>query len=345
MAHKSIRSAAFITFAVFAWLNIAPSASDAKARKQKKELVQSGKQAPLLWRDPAGMPARDLFYGPGGQRDQPQGPYTFEREDLDGTSPKYVVVDRNRVKWTVKLGPEVRSETAASRLVWAAGYFANEDYFLEDIEIQNMPAHLHRGRDQVREGGEIHAVRLKRHLEGEKKIANWHWRDNPLLGTRELNGLKTVMALINNWDLKDINTAIYSEKGSAEPIYMVSDLGASFGADGITFPKKRSKDNLDAYARSTFLRRVSLEYVDFGSPGPPSRAYLVVWPPRFVHRTRLESVGRRIPRADARWMGEILSRLSAQQIRDAFRASGYTPLEIDGFSHVIENRIAELKAL
>ena len=36
------------------------------------------------------------------------------------------------MKWRVKLGVEARPETVASRLVWAVGYYANEDYFLPE---------------------------------------------------------------------------------------------------------------------------------------------------------------------------------------------------------------------
>ena len=77
----------------------------------------------VLWRDPGDIATRNLFYGPGGAKDQPQGPYTFIKEDLDGSNPKFVVKDSNGVKWKVKLGLEARPETVATRLVWAVGYF------------------------------------------------------------------------------------------------------------------------------------------------------------------------------------------------------------------------------
>jgi hypothetical protein len=44
-------------------------------------------------------------------------------------------------------------------------------------------------------------------------------------------------------------------------------------------------------------------------------------------------------------MGTVLSRLSDQQIRDAFRASGFSADEVEGFAGVVKERIAELKAL
>ena len=59
----------------------------------------------------------------------------------------------------------------------------------------------------------------------------------------------------------------------------------------------------------------------------------------------LEWIGKRIPRGDARWLGELLARLSPEQIRDAFRAAGYSPEEIEGFSKIVEGRIAQLREL
>jgi hypothetical protein len=62
-----------------------------------------------------------LFYGSGGKDLEPRGPFTFVKEDLDGSNPKFVATAENGVKWKVKLGAEARPETAASRLVWAVG--------------------------------------------------------------------------------------------------------------------------------------------------------------------------------------------------------------------------------
>jgi len=44
-------------------------------------------------------------------------------------------------------------------------------------------------------------------------------------------------------------------------------------------------------------------------------------------------------------MGQLLARLSPEQIRDAFRAAGYTPEETEGFAKVVERRIGALTAL
>ena len=298
-----------------------------------------GDGTPVLWKAPA---SRDLFYGPGGRQNAPRCPCTFEKEDLDGTNPKFQVKDSRGVKWKVKLGLEARPETVATRLVWAAGYFATEDYLVGDTRIEGMPAHLHRGQKLVGPGGRIHDARFKKVPEGAKKIGTWSWKDDPYTGSREWNGLRVLMALINNWDLKDENNAIYRE--GSERVYLVSDLGTAFGTAGRSWPRDRAKDNLAWYGRSRFIRRTTADTVDFQSPARPMWVFLVN-PKEYFHRLHLEPLGRDVPRADARWLGRLLGSLSQAQLRDAFRAGGYSPAEIDIAVRLLESRIAELTDL
>ena len=84
--------------------------------------------------------------------------------------------------------------------------------------------------------------------------------------------------------------------------------------------------------------------VDFCAPNRASIAHLMD-PLEFIRRSKLRWIGRNIPRADAKWLGALLARLTPQQIRDAFRAGGYSPAEIDGFSAIVERRIASLNDL
>lgn len=302
---------------------------------------------PVLWREPVDISSRDLFYGPGGRANAPRGSFTFEKEDMEGTNPKFDVTDQDGVKWKVKLGAEAKPETVASRLVWAVGYFTNLDYFLPEFRANGMPAHLKRKNAAkfIESDGSMKDVRLKRYVEGEKKIGTWEWRHNPFSDSRELNGLRVMMAVINNWDLKDENNAIYREKGSdAELIYVVSDLGASFGTTNFVPSHKKAKGNLASYDSSKFIRNVDGGLVDFDDPHRP--AFLVMFnPPEYVSRLNLEWIGRRIPIADAKWVGQLLARLSTEQIRDAFRAANYTPEQVGVFSTMVESRIAELNKL
>jgi hypothetical protein len=301
--------------------------------------VTIAKGTPILWRDPG--TGLNLYYGPGSPDREPRGPFTFIKEDTGGSSPKYTVSDAAGVKWKIKLGLESRAETAATRLVWAAGFFANEDYLVPELRVEGLPAHLKRHK-LIEAGGVMRNARLKRESPDEEKAGEWKWRDNPFRGTREWYGLRAVMALLNNWDVKDENNAIY-HRGDAL-IYMVSDIGATFGAPGRSWPASRSKDNLKIFLASRFICAEHDTTVDFCSPGRASIAHLVD-PLEFHRRLKLRWVGRDIPRADAKWIGTVLSRLSPTQIRDAFRAAGYSPAEIEGFTEAVEHRIVDLTDL
>ncbi len=325
-----------------------PSAAKKKDKTAGSKAEITAGIAPVLWREPADIASRNLVYGVGGEEHQPHPPFTFVAEDMNGSNPKFDVRDQDGVKWKVKLGPEAKPETAANRLVWATGYFADEDYFLPVLHVNGMPAHLKRKNAEkfIEPDGSILNVRMKRHLEGEKKLGTWEWRNNPFTDTRELNGLRVVMALINNWDLKDENNSILRTKHSGagegiELIYAVNDLGASFGTTHLIRDRTKAKGNLDAYLHSKFIRKVDGDFIDFEDPHRPA-AIVLVNPHEFVSRLNLEWIGRHIPRADAKWMGELLAKLSPSQIRDAFRAAGYTPEEVEGFASEVESRIGEL---
>ena len=302
----------------------------------------------ILWREPMDIASLNLLYGSGGEGHQPRGPFTFVSEDMEGTNPKFDVKDQDGVKWKVKLGAEARPEVAASRFVWAAGYLTQEDYFLEDLHVEGLPK-LHRGQSLVGPDGTLHNVRMKRAMKGEEELEPWRWGSNPFTGMREFNGLRVLMALINNWDLKDSNNAVYQakhgdESAQLEQIYLVSDLGASFGTTGFTLGTEASRGNLEAYKRSKFISNRTGADVDFEAPGRPTLIETFNLPV-LLHRVDMRWISRHIPRADAKWMGQQLGQLSPEQIRDAFRAAGYSAQDADEFATVVERRTAELNAL
>jgi hypothetical protein len=298
----------------------------------------------VLWRGPDDIPSRNLYWGPGGEAHQPAGPFTFLKEDLDGSNPKFTVRDGAGVTWKVKLGEEARPETAASRLVWAVGYFANENYYLPEMTVLNL-GKLRRGGRYVERGGLVRGARLKREPEGARKAGSWSWNHSVFAGTRELNGLIVMMALVNNWDLKDVNNSVIEEKGTQpERVYLVSDLGATFGGPRFTRPIRKSRGNLKEYSRSKFIRKTTVSAVDFAIPAWPG-AILMVNPVQYFRRVGMRHIGRDVPVEDVRWIAGLLARLTPAQIEDAFRAAGYGPGEIEGFSRIVEERIDVLNSL
>jgi hypothetical protein len=348
--HRSSRKLTAITPLLFIVLYpvAAPTPPSRRNRAKRPKLeITAAEPNAVLWQIPANITSRNLFYGPGGKDHVPPLTFVFEQEDLKGSNPKFVVRDSSGVRWKIKLGPEARPETVASRLVWAVGYFANEDYFLPRVRVRRLPRHLQRGEKYIQAGGWVRGVRLKRYVRSEKKIGYWSWRRNPFTGTKQLGGLRVMMALINNWDLKDDNTSIYRERrDSSAPlhVYMVSDLGSSFGTSGQSWTDAKSKGNLNSYVHSKFVSKITPQYVDFDMPTRPALLYFFALP-EFITDLRSRWIGRHIPRVNARWIAGLLDRLSSEQIRDAFRAAGYSPAQVQGFAAVVKHRIQVLNGL
>lgn len=331
-------------FAVIGLLLVGSSAGYTQSNGKKgNDVAVSGKR--VLWKEPSDIASRNLFWGPGGEAHSPQGPFTFLKEDAAGSNPKFEITDRDGVKWKAKLGREAKPETVASRLVWAAGYSADEDYFLPTLKVEDMPKHLHRGQNLIKADGVLSNVRLKRARAG-RSAGSWKWKDNPFRKTQEGNGLRVLMALLNNWDLKDENNvkiAVAKSGADGELVYMVSDLGATFGTTGFTLMPSRSRGNLAEYSQSAFISKIREKDIDFATPG--SASILMFLMPGFYKRLALRPIGDHIQKVDAKWMGEILGRLSASQIEDAFRAAAYGPEDAAKFREILQKRIQQLKAL
>ena len=323
---------------------IALAPADLLAAKAKKQSPTTNGKA-VLWLDPGDIPSHNLYYGPGGKEDMPQLPVKFLEEDTVGVSPKFDVRDQAGQKWKAKLGDEAQPETVATRLLWAIGYITNENYFFPHLKVEDLPSQLRRGQQFVAKGGDVTQVRLQKHPGEGKKVGNWSWKKNSFKGTREFNGLRIMMALISNWDLKDDNNAIYEDKHTPETkLYEVSDLGASFGMSGKSYTDSLSKNNLPAYRRSKFVSKVRNDYIDLNFPTHPPFFYIFDLP-LFIGKFRLHWIGKHIPRADAKWLGSLLAQLSPEQIRDAFRAAGYSQEQVEGYATAVQARIAELAKL
>jgi len=297
---------------------------------KKKVLSQSEiKGRPLLWQDPGDIAGRDLYYGIGGKENAPDlsAKFTFMGRDKSGTSEKIYVKDSNDKEWIVKFGPEARPETAATRIVWAVGYHVDRDYFVRSVHIEG------------RGGFEARNVRFKQRHSGFKEEGLWTWEANPFLGTRELNGLKVLMALLNNWDLKyDNNKIARPDKKSGEhdeAIFYVADLGATFGTTGslarklipIGDPPAGSKGDPAGFAKQPFIDGVKNGTV------------------RFHYKGKDPSALQGVPVEHARWMGGLLAQISDKQLTDAFRAAGWGDADVTTLTGVVRGRIQQLQNL
>jgi hypothetical protein len=337
MRRTALNTCAILTLAV-AMLSAGITAQKKDARAGKADTANLPDR---IWQDPGDMASLDLIHGAGGRAHAPDqaGTFTFVKEDLLGTSPKFEVTDGQGVEWKVKLGQESQSETAATRFLWAAGYFVDEDYYLAAITVNGLPT-LRRGRQFVSSGGIVHGARLERKRTAAKKLGTWDWFDNPFLGQRELNGLRVMMSLLNNWDLKAVNNSIYVVDG--ERRYLVSDAGATFGNTGNALTRSKGKPR--DFAHSKFIAKVRPDAIDLVLHSRPF-FMSAVGVSNYRERTRMEEITRDIPRADAKWLGQRLSSLTDDQIRDGFRAAGYGAGDIETLTKTLRARIAALQAL
>jgi hypothetical protein len=307
----------------------------------RKQNQMQGAIPTAMWRDPGEMGSLNLFYGAGGRAHapDPNGTFTFMKEDLQGTSPKFDVIDERGVEWKVKLGEEPQSETAATRFLWAAGYFVDENYYLAQFRLVAVPK-LRRGQNLITKNGMVRRARLERKRPEVMKVSAWDWFNTPFAGTREFNGLRTMMSFLNGWDLKADNNSVYEVAG--ERRYVVSDVGATFGRTGSQLSGSQSSPN--DYTASTFISNTTPQFVDFELRSRPF-FLLVIDLRHYIQRSRMQGIARRIPRSHAQWLGHRLSMLSSEQIRDGFRAGGYEPGEVEAFTQAVLKRIAALDAL
>jgi hypothetical protein len=292
-------------------------------RKDEKKAVPADASA-VLWREPANISSADLFLGPGGEAMKPDlSNVTFTKEDPQGYSVKYHVRDGAGRKWLVKIGNEARPETVAVRLLWAVGYATEVNYLAPCVHIKGAP----KPRKNVErcEGDGFADVRFEARPDNVKRLDLWEWKKNPFAGTKELHGLAVLMALLNNWDLKNDNNRILQvtgDDGRSELQYVISDLGATFGKTG--GPISHSRNEPEKYVKTKFVEQVKGDHVQFAFSGKQGEL--------------LEQVSV----ADAKWIGDLLAQLSDQQLQDAFRAGNFQPDEIPILTQAVRARIEQL---
>lgn len=298
---------------------------DKKSKKQSAAPTESG--TPRLWEGHEDVSKLNLFYGIGSREEMPKPPFQFDKEDTTGTNPKIKVIDADGVKWNIKFDEEVHAEVASSRIVWACGYMVEESYFIASGTVNGVSG-LSRARKFVAGNGSFtNGMFEKRPDDIARRGVNWDWDNNPFRGSKELSGLAILNTLLNNWDAKTTNNNVlgaYDDDGKVIDWYLVADWGGSFGKmGGFT---SHTKWDLGEYNKQAFL--------DGASGGQLKLHY----------SGKMGSSLRSVSMEHARWFAGIIGQLSDDQLRDAFRAAGASPNEVEGFSRRLRWKINELKS-
>jgi hypothetical protein len=316
----SFASSAYLRTAVVVFLLLATTPASSAARSILQKGARRPAGTPVLWREHRDPSSLDLFWGPGGRRMQPDlRRLTFIEEEKGGFSTKYRVRDASGRVWVAKVGKEAQSETAATRLLWAAGYMTEITYLAPRATISGK--------------GTFRNVRFEARPENVEREGEWKWDENPFVGTREFQGLKVMMVLLNNWDTKDANNVILATQGRERPElrYAISDLGATLGDTGkwpLLWRFTRSRNDPKGFRGDKIIDEIKKDgRVDFEFSG------------------KKRGMFNDITVEQARWAGGLLARLSDQQIAAAFRAANYTPEDVRSLTASVRSRVNQLVRL
>ena len=278
-------------------------------------------QSAELWEQPTDLAERNLFDGPWGKdlAPNPTATYAFVSVKTVGVSPGFAVTDEHGMAWSVKQGPEAKVEVVMSRVLSAVGYHQPPVYYLPRWTISGGPSSRIQPEARFRPK---HTV--------VKDEGEWSWQENPFLGTKPYNGLRVLMMILNESDLKNSNNSLYEVKEpgdagkAARRWYVVRAIGTALGETGRLDPKRGDPA---LFERTRFINRVKNGAVDFNYHG------------------RHQELADHIAPADVRWMCDLLAQLRIEQWRDAFRAGGYDAATSERFIARIREKIAEGQAL
>jgi len=274
-----------------------------------------------LWERPVDLSARDLYYGPWGpeRAPDPHATYEFVAKKQHGTNPGVTVTDPFGREWHVKQPPhnhqgaEGPVEVVVSRVLSAVGYHQPPVYFVPSFTMTDASG------THEEPGGRF---RLK--VSSLSKRGEWSWQQNPFVGTKPYQGLLVILALLDSSDLKNVNNTVYDVRTSGDERrtwYVVRDLGTALGETGRLTPKR---GNPDLFEGCPFITGVKDGFVEFN-----------------YHGWHQELLRHRITPDDVHWASDLLTGLSNDQWRDAFRAGGYEPIVAERFIRRILEKIAE----
>jgi hypothetical protein len=278
-------------------------------------------QSAELWEEPTDLAERNLFDGPWGKAlaPNPTATYAFVSVKTVGVSPGFAVTDEHGMEWSVKQGPEAKVEVVMSRVLSAVGYRQPPVYYLPRWTISGGPSSPVQSEARFR----------PKHT-GLKDEGEWSWQENPFVGTRPYNGLRVLMMILNESDLKNSNNTLYEVKepgdtrNAAHRWYVVRDIGTALGETGRLNPQRNDPA---LFERNRFIKGVKNGEVDFN------------------YRGRHQELADHITPEDVRWMCDLLAQLRTEQWRDAFRAAGYDVATSDRFITRIRAKIAEGQAI
>ena len=225
---------------------------------------------------------------------------------------------------------EASPEVAVSRVLWGMGFHQPAAYIVTDWQLEGVSVPPEDRK----------LARFRRDREGEEVVGEWSWYENPFVGSQPFQGLVVANLMLNNWDWKTSNNKIYNvhgvQDGGPRQVYVVRDLGASLGKT--TFPAllkwtpmrgmgQGSRNDVDGFEEQGFIKSVDGQKVRFHYNGIH---------PKLVDTISID---------DVVWTSRLMSRVSDDQWRDAFRAGGFTASQQQRYIAKLKSKIREGLAL
>ena len=294
--------------------SLAVASAAAQGKKEKKAGPITN---PVLW-EAVAPGSLDLYNGPGGVAMKPDTRrIEFIKEETQGHNKKYRIKDAKGQVWVAKLGREAQPETAAVRLLYGLGYKTEINYLVPELTIPGKGTHKN--------------VRLEARPANVERLDEWKWKDNPFVGSNELQGLKIMMVFLTNWDLLDLQNKVLrvNNNGSIEHHFIISDLGATFGKLGnnnlpFFFRLGRKTNDPGTWYEAGFVKGVEGGMINFEFKGKG--------------RSLMDD----ITVAQGRWLATRLAQLSDKQLDDAFRAANYSAEDVKLLREGVRERTKEL---
>ena len=253
-------------------------------------------------------------------------------ESADGTV-QTLTPDMKEEPVKVKFGAtdnEVYAEVAATRLMWALGYYADAWYPVH-VVCNNCPEDVISGSGPAatRTFDPANIVRKfpwKKMTEAGKDDEGWSWKELDAANGRptyERDGLKLLAAFLKHSDNKppqqrldchnvDLDSKTTPPTATCDKsVMLVQDVGATFGGGGLFTNNDSAKMNLEKWSDTNLWNKV-------GTDGAPKQCQAV------LRNSLTASDGLKDPRISEegrRFDAGLMCQLSDRQIEDMFELS------------------------
>jgi hypothetical protein len=320
----------------------------------KKQWIEAVRRA-QVW-EPTDVAAKDLKAGPGAfAPDQEVSCEYFPNKQINGNTPKFWCElkpgDEVKVKYGEQNG-EVYGEVAATRLLWALGFGADEMYSVA-VMCRGCSADPFRNRGKTSTQTRFDPAAIERQMPGEtmefSSDSGWSWVDlnsvDPSLGGAPLahrDALKLLAVFIQHTDTKPSQQRLVcldkvlakamdrvmdespADAQCEHPFMMLNDIGRTFGKANVFNRDQPGSANLKAWADAKVWKE------ERGCQGnlPKSMTGTLEDP--------------RISEGGRKFLADLLNKLSDQQIRDLFEVARVTRRDktstIDGWVNAFKHK-------